>query len=449
MMPSGPITNGFDNMKKIELASDVSYMHIDLPNGPSLHFLYQNGWRIDCFSISITVKYGGMHLILEDVHGAKNRNPIGTPHFMEHFLVKYSMDVLKDLEKRYNTSINALVTPDQSIWYVKHADAPPDKRVEAACDVIQKLLRTLSPNVEKQKILNILEHTKQDIRNEIVHRFNKISYKIQIELLSDLYKEKPGLFDVLGNEKTLESIGIDNVIASLKVIGCNISSINIVGLKTTQDLVDKVSSTVLTTLRGKEYEDTLTALAIQNEPFRPSHRIKGIRIHTETDDIALVCMGIKLPPFRSNCSPANEIVRRYLLSYLIANDFNWGLTGILNQEARAWLVEGRVKDALFFMDESKYCEVRESLKLRLLQGLQKSRARLEGSIEMAYLTIIETQISLLRICHVASSSGFSFPELISGFNEIQIHDLNRLCDEIRNTNENISLVFASKYAELF
>lgn len=429
----------------IELAKAISYRYVDLPNGPRLNFICPKGEPTDLFSISIAAGYGGVHLALIDESGAVTTTPRGTAHFIEHLLIRTSLNSLSDLQSKYGTRPNAVVTPDQSIWYAKYAVASGKRRTQAVCDVVRTLLSSLSP--EKDHILRRIEYTKSDVLAEIRHRHSQVDYQIYVAAMAALYHTHPIRFDLLGDDASVTNIQPNDVEVALRAIRRSISSITIVGVPPTDQTVDAVKEAVL-----DRSIDLAMGVPIPTanhvEPAQAKHPTFGIR--HGAGDTAFVCMGIKLPPFRSTDAPPTEIARMYALSYLVGRELNLGITGIINSFARAWLVTGaiHVDNSLFYADEENCYQIKEHLRMNLLHSLAITPRRLEVSIMSTWATIMETQTALLRICHHASRFGYTLSDFISTFNEILTDDLDRLRTEIAEARDNISFIFTSDYAGL-
>ncbi|MGH9763079.1 MAG: hypothetical protein ACREAC_19820, partial [Blastocatellia bacterium] len=149
-------------------------------------------------------------------------------------------------------------------------------------------------------------------------------------------------------------------------------------------------------------------------------------------------------------APSSETACKRVLTYLLSREMRLGFTGVINSGARAWFASGYEEDTTFFMDAQKQYEVIQRLRMRILDSLTLSPRQLAMKIESAWGTIIETQGSLLRICNAASRFGHSLSEFASILSRINVDDLNDLKVEVEvaEAKENISLIFASPFADL-
>ncbi|MGH9762809.1 MAG: hypothetical protein ACREAC_18460, partial [Blastocatellia bacterium] len=277
-------------MIDIKLEESISYRYVDLPGRPRLHFIW--GGDVDLFSVSVAVAYGSVHLAFRDESGAVRTTQRGTPHFMEHLLTRTSLKELGSLESRYGAVPNAVVIPEQSIWYAKYGVAEDKRLAHAICDVISVLIASLCP--ETERALGRIAYTESDVLAEIEHRHYSLLYPFRVAAMSALYHTHPIRFDPLGDRHSIMDIRSDDVETALRVIRNSISHITVVGVEPTDEVIEAVKDTVL----GGCVEragDALVPAVEHPEPPQPKNRILGVPIQ-EPDTNALVCLAIKLTP---------------------------------------------------------------------------------------------------------------------------------------------------------
>jgi hypothetical protein len=203
-------------------------------------------WQEHCFlSVFVVIGFGGAHLSVTDDAGADHLLPAGTPHFLEHLVYwKNLCSQLIPIEHRFYSSPNAVVTHNQTIWYVPKVLLPVADPLESAVDLVKGIWEVVhgSSPVEVDEVF--LERVRTDIHNEIAHRSQDLERIEAIQLLGCLYPESPIRHDMLGTTESLEQITRENVLLALAALRGNVVSVDLIGTHLPADLMQRVAEVV-------------------------------------------------------------------------------------------------------------------------------------------------------------------------------------------------------------
>jgi hypothetical protein len=454
---------------------------IELPGEPRLHFVVSPHTPPDYIEVCVTVGFGGTHLACIDDIGLTHEFPMGTAHFMEHFLFWQNLDRMKNLARKYAAAPNSVVTYDRTRWYLGTALLDQGLgRDEAARDIVQSLLSVLVGHAEtntqgatggksrsRAGTRRLIEHTVTDIANEIGYRHTG-DYRMQLALLHAMYHNHPIRYDMLGSEESLGKIGMQHIELALDLIRTNILSITLVVHDLTEKFVDLVKQTVYEQL-GQLHIRSLRPITNITEPhhtFRSHVAIK--RPNYDLVDLTEVRLGIKLLPLRQAFPDPEECRRMYLVSYIAANAASRGrnrirdimsrdiganrernhITGIMSLDARAYFTGGVIHNNWFFWDPGEMAQVVREYKADFLQKLESYRIGFTNVVELAYGRIMDYAGPLMKFCLGADLFGYQLEELLDTFSEIRASHVEILIEEVRAAQKNISLVYASSYVDL-
>lgn len=467
----------------------VSYKSLDLQGGPRLHFISCQNEFPDLVSVSVTVNFGGIHLACADVSDNVHDFPQGMAHFMEHFLFWLNFsEIVKPLELKYAASLNAVVTADRTIWYLKRAlvddrlleDATkwgtvqlPDevKKNEAICDILKGLISVAIGIDESRKdhFIELIDKSVTDIRNEISERHTgfmtpnikslnltlkenskrRYDYALQVILRSVLYQNNPIRYDWLGSKETLQKITLTHVEKALELIRNNILSIVVVGHTFSEKTVTEAKQTVEEILRTYTIQSNIRPISPGEEPLVVTNPLRGVHRDSSINTPSLAMLGIKLLPLQQ-LFPSPEIFKHsYLLNYLAMNYIRQPIRGLVSQHSRFYFIGTNIEDPFFFLDIDSCYRVIKDLKLQLVQRLLNFQRNFDTWIADAYVAILSNPIALMKLCHAADLFGFKLSDLLNSFNVIQPSDLDPLILELKEAKNNVALVYTGEFVDLF
>jgi hypothetical protein len=404
-------------------------------------------WQEHCWlSVFVVIGFGGAHLSVTDDAGADHILPAGTPHFLEHLVYWTNFNFqLIPIEQRFYSSPNAVVTHNQTIWYVPEVRLPVADPLESAVDLVKGMWEVVhgSPPVEVDEAF--LERVRSDIHNEIAHRSQDLERIEANQLLGCLYPESPIKHDMLGTSESLKEITPETVQLALAALRANVVSIDLIGTHLPADLMRRVAEVVHAPL----YRPHPQIIPIKPE-VSIGRRVLGFPSRRK-EGRALV--GLSLPPLRSGREFRADMRRFLAEEFCCMGQLAGGEVYVPSRiswpHARAFF-GGSDCEPLFFIDPQQRGEVITAICARIIGTPHRVRISrgFQNVVEMSFLKFRDEWQQMLKLITASDLFGWSVVDMLETWQLLDSRDFESLQTELEAAVPRACLIYASPYVGL-
>jgi hypothetical protein len=407
-------------------------------------------WQEHCWlSVFVVIGFGGAHLSVTDGAGARHTFPEGTAHFLEHLVFWSNLHSrLIPIDKKFHSSPNAVVTHNQTVWYVTGVILPVTDRLENAVALVKGLLDVVRASPPAAEVDDaFLKRVRSDIHAEISDRSGDLERLEAIQLLGSLYPDSPIGHDMLGTEESLEKITSEDVHLALAVLRANVVSIDLIGTHLPADLMQRVTEIAHMPL------DRPHPQVVPMEPSSSSGltgRGSGFP-SCRKDGRALV--GLSLPPLRRGREFRSDM-RRFLIEEFcclgqLAGAESYAPSRISWPHARAFFGASDC-DPLFFIDPQQRAEVIAAVCAKIIGAPHRvgTSRGFERMLEMSFLNLRDDWDRMLKLITAADLFGWPATDMLETWQLLNTQDCEELQAELEAAVPRACLMYASPYVGL-
>lgn len=406
-------------------------------------------WQEHCWlSVFVVIGFGGAHLSATDGAGTQHTLPVGTAHFLEHLVYWNNLQSrLIPIEKKFYSSPNAVVTHNQTVWYVTGVELPVTDLLESAVALVKGLLDVVQVSPPAADVDDaFLKRVRSDIHAEILHRSGDLERLEAIQLLGSLYPDSPMKHDMLGTEESLEKITSEDVQLALAVLRANVVSIDLIGTHLPADLMQRVTEIVH--LPHRPYpqvipiEPSSSAGMTGSGSGFPSRRKSGRAL-----------VGLSLPPLRRGREFRTDMRRFLTEEFCCLGQLAGGEIYVPSRigwpHARAFFGASNCPP-LFFIDPQQRAEVIAAVCAKITGT--PHRVGISGgfkeALEMSFLDFRDEWGRMLKLITAADLFGWSVLDMLETWSLLDTQDCEELHAELQAALPRACLMYASPYVGL-
>jgi hypothetical protein len=407
-------------------------------------------WQEHCWlSVFVVIGFGGAHLSATDGAGAQHTLPVGTAHFLEHLVFWNNLHSrLIPIENKFYSSPNAVVSHNQTVWYVTKVMLPVTDLLESAVDLVRgmwDIVQVSPPAAEVDDAF--LKRVRWDIHNEILHHSGDVERLETIQLLGSLYPDHPVKHDMLGTEESLENITSEDVQLALAVLRANVASINLIGTHLPADLMQRVTEIVHMPLH-RPYPKVVPIE--RSSPAGLTGSGSGFP-STRKNGRALV--GLSLPPLRRGREFRTDM-RRFLTEEFcclgqLAGRGSYAPSRISWPHARAFFGASDCPP-LFFIDPQQRGEVIAAVCAKITSTPHRvgTSRGFQNVLELSFLDFRDEWDRMLKLITAADLFGWSVLDMLETWQLLNTQDCEELQAELEAAVPRACLMYASPYVGL-
>jgi hypothetical protein len=222
----------------------VSYASRVLRNGSIIHHV-SGVHSKDVFSVIVAVRFGAVHLDLQNTTRETLQLPPGMPHLAEHVL--HEMTLRNPPFKWLNEivgSLNARVDRERTLWWVRGQPTGRGPHYSQPARIAKGLVEVCTSGVAGE-----LDHEMLLDRAKRIVYLEK-GYRQSIDWLSArmlderLFDGSPLSVDPIGETDRLAAVGSEELHASLSAIASTVVSITVLGGEPRASILDSVEDAV-------------------------------------------------------------------------------------------------------------------------------------------------------------------------------------------------------------
>jgi hypothetical protein len=400
-------------------------------------------------SVFVVIGFGGAHLSATDGACARRTFPVGTAHFLEHLVFWSNLHSrLIPIEQRFYSSPNAVVTHNQTLWYVTGVELPVADRLDSAVALVKGLWDVVQASPPAAELDDaFLKRVRSDIHAEITDRSGDLERLEAIQLLGSLYPDRPMKYDMLGTEESLERITSEDVQLALAVLRASVVSIDLIGTHLPADLMQRVAE-IVHMRRQRPYVQVIPiepsssgGLTGPGSAF-PSRRESGRAL-----------VGLTLPPLRHG-REFRTGMRRFLTEEFcclgqLAGGESYAPSRISWPHARAFFGASDCPP-LFFIDPQQRGEVVAAVCAKIAGTPHRvgTSPGFESVRELSFLHLRDEWDRMLKLITAADLFGWSLLDMLETWQLLDPRDCEELQAELQAAVPRACLVYTSPFVGL-